>query len=70
MTKRTMQLCTRTCMVCGKHSLLEVDADKYFRWKDGELVQNIWPEMPADWREMLVTGTHPGCWEAMFGEEE
>jgi hypothetical protein len=26
--------------------------------------------MPADQREMLITGTHSACWDRLFAEDE
>jgi hypothetical protein len=60
----------RVCRVCGKTSTLEVDADKYERWRTGELAQKVFPEMSADEREVLISGTHPACWDRLFSKEE
>jgi hypothetical protein len=65
-----MQFVTNPCIVCQKRSTLEIDRERYERWAGGELVQNVWPEWTPDEREMLITGTHGECWEAMFSEEE
>lgn len=59
---------TKACVVCGEKSLIELDGKKYHRWTEGgEHVQNVWPEKTADERELLITGTHPDCWNNMFG---
>ena len=50
------------CIVCGRKSVLHLDPDKVARWQGGELIQNVWPEMPAPEREVLQTGIHPACW--------
>jgi len=43
----------------------------YDRWKiDGEYIQNVFPEEPADIREWMISGTHPRCWDEMFPEED
>ncbi len=47
--------------------MVTLDNDKLARYKAGELVQRVWPEMSTDERELLITGTHPACWSAMFG---
>ena len=59
----------KRCFVCNLSTPIEVNKDKYDRWQAGELIQNVFPEMPADYREMLISGTHPECWDEMFGEE-
>jgi len=61
---------TNACIVCGQSSLLNLDTDKLMRWKSGERVQTVWPEWSSDQRELLITGTHPKCWEQMFGGDE
>jgi hypothetical protein len=54
------------CIHCGESSVLEVEESQWQRRQAGELVQRAFPDMaPAD-REMLITGTHPACWEAIF----
>ncbi len=58
---------TRTCIVCGLNDEIRLDAAKVARWQAGEHVQNVWPEMPAPRRELLITGTHPACWDKLFG---
>ena len=56
----------KNCLICGKDAETEVDDEKFRKWRAGEHVQNVWPEMPADQREMLMTGTHPICWKKMW----
>jgi hypothetical protein len=65
----TMMVST-TCVFCGKEHLTEVDTLKYYRWKIGESIQNVWPEMTADDRELLVSGTCPQCWEDHMKDPE
>lgn len=61
---------TRPCPVCHKYSEVEVDDTSYILWQNGMFVQDAFPEMSIDTRELLITGTHPVCWEAMFSEGE
>ena len=61
---------TPACSWCGKRSLISLDIQKVYRWLNGELIQNVWPEMDADQRELLITGTHADCWEEMAAGEE
>lgn len=61
---------TRRCIVCGSTSIVELDSKKVQRWEDGEHVQDVWPNMSPGEREMLITGTHPDCWDTLFGGEE
>lgn len=57
---------TLSCMMCGERSHVTVSAEGYRRWQAGVLVQNAFPEIPHTERELLITGTHPKCWDEMF----
>jgi hypothetical protein len=65
-----MRITTEPCMVCGETSEMDVSTTGWVRWKGGWLIQDAFPEMPAELREQLKLGTHPACFEAMFGEED
>ncbi len=66
----TTPFATRQCVVCGQHAVIELDPVKIARWKAGGLVQDVWPEQSDEWREMLITGTHPKCWTDLFGVDD
>jgi hypothetical protein len=57
---------TPECMVCHQHSVMVVDDDAYTRWRNGELIQVAFPNMPKELREQLKTGYHPACWNKIF----
>jgi len=61
---------TPPCPVCGLRSEMTIPAGSLARWRAGEYVQDVFPDMHADDRELLVSGTHPACWDSLFGEEE
>lgn len=65
-----MKFITRPCSLCGKSEAIELDEEKYKRWRKGELIQRVWPRMTADERELLISGTHPKCWDTLFPMEE
>lgn len=58
------------CPFCGHANEIEVNEADYWDWQDGELVQNAFPYLSADEREMLISGICPKCWENTFGGEE
>ena len=58
------------CPFCGHANEIEVNEADYWDWQDGELVQNAFPYLSADEREMLISGICPKCWAKTFGEEE
>lgn len=61
---------TPRCMVCGQSEVVVLDAADVWRWQTGMKVQDVWPDKTAEERELLQTGTHPWCWDELFGEEE
>lgn len=63
---------TLPCIGCHKTSEVEVDFTSYQRYKNGALIQDAFPNLTPEQRELIQTGTHPSCWDAIFagGEEE
>jgi len=39
-------------------------------WVNGELIQNCFPYLSADEREVLMTGIDKETWDGMFSESE
>lgn len=60
---------TPRCMFCLETSVVEVAPDRYARWLAGELIQDVWPDWTKGQRELLITGTHPECWDKAFADE-
>jgi len=69
-TTDTVTYMTPKCIHCGEQSIVEIDRASHALWNAGAYVQVAFPHMSADEREMLMTGTHPECWAAIFGEGE
>lgn len=61
-----IQLVTPACTLCEKTSTVELDSEDIAKWRDGALIQDVWPELTPQIRELLMSGTHPECWESMF----
>lgn len=62
------EVCVITsCPYCGKANEIEVNEMDYFDWDDGELVQDAFPYLSVEEREMLISGICPTCWNKMFG---
>lgn len=62
---------TPECSMCGLSDTLPVTAeelDALRKWKNREMfIQDALPNRSADERELVKTGTHPACWDAMMG---
>lgn len=61
---------TPQCWGCSKISTVLLDPARLEAWRSGQFIQNVWPEKDSNFRELLMTGTHPECWVAMFGNED
>ncbi len=68
--KHIMTTISVQCKCCGKNQDLDVDPISYTKWQKGMLIQNAFPDMSADDRELLISGTCTICWEEMFPEED
>jgi hypothetical protein len=64
-TMETIEVTTPRCIVCGQASQVTVVKEAYLLWRQGELIQRAMPEMPVETRELLITGTHPACWDRL-----
>ena len=56
----------KQCRVCHQLAIVEVPREQFIAWRNGELAQLAFPQLSADEREMLISGTHPECWEKLF----
>lgn len=59
---------TPNCPVCKESSVVPVKADALEAWNNGMYVQDAFPDFDAGKRELLMTGTHPECWDSLFAE--
>lgn len=63
-------LVVTTCPFCGHAHEVAVNEADYFDWDDGALVQDVFPYLSADEREMLISGICPKCWAATFSSDD
>jgi hypothetical protein len=59
-----------TCPFCGEEHSVDVNADDYFAWIAGDLIQDAFPYLAPDEREIIQTGICPTCWHEMLPPEE
>jgi hypothetical protein len=65
-TKRVIE--TPECRYCHEGGYLAVPEDGYQRWLRGAPTQNAFPGLSTDEREQIISGYHPECWSAYFGD--
>lgn len=53
-------------MLCGHTSTIEVTAEQAAALARRTPVQTVLPDLEPAQRELLISGTHPGCWAEMF----
>lgn len=72
-------LLVQKCLMCGKPSEIQVDDGKYQEYQRGlrerlpaatHGIQVIFADLGADDRETIMSGTHPKCFDALFGGED
>lgn len=56
------------CPICGEEHLIPANLEDFHAWDEGALVQDTFPYLSADEREMLISGICPECWDKLFGE--
>lgn len=63
---------TRTSRFSGKVNSREIPVtnEQLEDWRAGTHIQNAMPNISADDREFLMTGTTPEEWEEIFGKDE
>lgn len=66
---------TPPCMVCSQTSTLIITIEEWQRLsaiddngRPRYLIQDALPERDSDFRELVMTGTHPECWSQIFPE--
>jgi hypothetical protein len=66
----TIEVITPECQVCHRTGALQAPAEGYKHWVAGESIQYALPDLTADEREMLISGTHPDCFDSLFSDDE
>jgi|688.fasta_scaffold13218_18 hypothetical protein len=62
---------TKTCMHCNEDTDFILDETEYQRLIiNNEYIQDVFPLLGKEEREMMISGTHPKCWIEMFGSED
>jgi hypothetical protein len=63
---------TKRSPLTGEDSTMELDITEEMisRWQNGELIQNVMPDLTGEEREFLISGNTAEDWNKMFPEEE
>ena len=53
----------------GDIHYMDVDNQDLYAYEDGELIQNCFPYLTVEQREIIVSGMTQDMWDEMFGEK-
>ena len=74
MTRTTVTATTATtvtvsvrCPFCGKETVLTLPREGWVARANGALIQDAFPALEADTREVLVSGLCKACQDSFFG---
>lgn len=65
-----MSVVTPMCPYCGRTSEISVPIDGLEAFGLGAHIQEAFPDLTKEEREMLITGLHPDCFDTFAPEEE
>jgi hypothetical protein len=69
-TGTTIEIITPTCQVCDRTGALQVPVEGHRKWVAGAFIQDVLSDLTAEEREMLISGTHPDCFDSLFADDE
>jgi len=58
-----------TCSNCGKRVFIKVFPEDLTKFQNGALVQEAFPYLEPEKRELILTGLCPDCWDQNFDED-
>lgn len=58
------------CYYCHEQNVIIVNINDLTFWQSGEFIQDAFPYLNVNQRELIKTGIHPECWDKMFGNED
>jgi len=61
---------TARCPQCKTLNTMVVDRKAFEMWQSGVFIQDAFPNLTTDEREIMQTGTCGQCWEKMFASVE
>ncbi len=56
------------CMYCDYKEVITVHESDYITWHNGGLIQEAFPYLSADQRELMISNTCDDCWNKFFPE--
>ena len=67
----TSKIIRNICIHCRQENRIYVEPKDYLDWFNKDrYVQDIWTTLSQQDREIIISGTHPECWNEMFPDED
>ena len=60
----------KRCFHCGDTSFIQLNISDLNRYQSGSYAQDAFPYLTAEQQEIIISGTHPECWNELFGKDE
>ncbi len=57
-----------TCKKCNTNHTIVLDKERYIKWQTGTRIQEVFPEIDVDTRELLISGICGSCFDKLFDE--
>lgn len=57
---------TGTCHYCGEKSYVILLFAEFARWQGGALIQDAFPNLTPEERDLILLGIHPKCSEGFY----
>lgn len=58
------------CAECHEATILHLPFNDVARWRGGELIQRVFPQLSEDVRELMISGICGKCFDQLFDGEE
>lgn len=58
------------CKYCNKIHKIPVFKEDLEKYNKGKLVQECFPYISTEYRELLISGMCPECWDNLYEENE
>lgn len=57
------------CAYCGDENRVKVSYHRKKAWQQGAYAQDAFNNLTPDERELLISGTHPECWDRLMNAD-
>ena len=59
-----------TCKFCGKEVTVQAEEEKFSRLDAGAHVQDVFPDLRANYRELMISGICGECFDQIFENDD